>query len=69
MECERCNKEYPDYFIQPLIGHGGGKLLDPECALDEMSEIHGFKFTKFTGTIAQGLLEDFREFKKGGLNG
>jgi hypothetical protein len=64
MKCQRCRKKYPDRFVEPMFANGGYIYLDPECVLKEMSEVHGYQFTEFTGTQAQQLLEDFREWKE-----
>jgi len=64
MICDKCKQDYPDRFVQPMFAEGNYTNLDPECALKEMSRVHGFEFTKFTGTYAQELLEDFREWKE-----
>ena len=65
MKCERCKKQIPDRFISPMFVGGGYIRVDPECALEIMNEVHGNKFTKFNGEVAQQMLEDFRDFKKG----
>ncbi len=64
MKCDRCGKLIPDRFISPLFADGVYTNVDPECALERMSEIHGHKLTQFTGTYAQQLLEDFQEWKE-----
>ena len=65
MKCERCGKLIPDRFISPMFVGGGYIKVDPECALEIMSEVHGHEITKFNGQMAQQLLEDFQDFKKG----
>lgn len=65
MKCERCGKQIPDRFISPLFANGVYTNVDPECALEIMSEVHGREITKFRGQVAQEMLEDFQAFKKG----
>ena len=65
MKCGKCGKLVPDEFVQPLFVGGQGYLnVDPECALEVMSEVHGVKMTEFKGQYAQELLEGFRAWKE-----
>ena len=66
LKCHRCERWYPEKFIRPFFTAGEYYDLDPECALKTKNEDYGFNDTKFSGEMAQQLLEDFREFKKGG---
>lgn len=62
MKCQRCNKNYPDRFLAMMAVQGKYTRVDPECALEIMTEVHGFDFTEFNGEVAQQMLEDFREW-------
>ena len=65
MKCQRCGIGYPDRFLQPLISSSQDTIVvDPECALKEMSDIHGIEFTKFHGEMSQQMLEEFQAWKE-----
>jgi len=63
IRCDRCKKKRPSEFVQPMMTSKGSWAVDPECALEILGEVHGVPFTEFTGTQAQVLLEDFRDWK------
>lgn len=64
MKCARCKKEIPNEFLSPMSISGvGHMLIDPECALEIMSQIHGIPITQFTGDAAQMMLVAFQEWK------
>lgn len=66
VQCEQCNKYYPERFMYPMFINGNYTMVDPECALKLKNQIHGTNHTSFIGTIAQQTLEDFRKYKKKG---
>ena len=65
MKCERCNINYPDRFVQPIIGAEGTRYLDPKCAQKEIAEIHGLKEYHFRGVMALQILHEFEQYREG----
>lgn len=63
--CEQCKIEFPMLFYAPMYVDGAYCNICPVCALALRNKLAGLpKDTPFTGKIAQGAVEDFKEWKK-----
>ena len=64
MKCDRCLNKYPNKFINQIFTGAGIWYICPQCALDITNKVHGTNRTKFKGSMAQSIYEEFLEYKK-----
>lgn len=64
--CVKCEEEFPDEILSPMIGGGGPEgLMCGVCALKERNEFHGLpEDTPFQGEIAQQFYEQALAIKE-----
>jgi hypothetical protein len=55
MKCQKCEIDYPFWYISTMSSNEGTQELCGICALAESNRIHGADRKKFDGTRAEEL--------------